>query len=62
MKHARISAADIVRAKEAAAEAGLCLKALEKRPDGSLKLEFMEPGMPDSGDWWAGSPLYRNVA
>lgn len=62
VKHARISAAEIARAKEAAAQAGLCLKALEKRPDGSLKLEFMEPGMPDSGDWWAGSPLYRNVA
>lgn len=56
MKHARITPADILRAKEAAAEAGLCLKAIEKRPDGSLKLEFSEPSMPD--DWRAGSPLY----
>jgi hypothetical protein len=60
MKHARISAADILRAKEAAAEAGLCLKAMEKRPDGSLKLEFAEPGMPD--DWRAGSPLYERAS
>lgn len=62
MKHARITAADIVRAKEAAAEAGLCLKALEKRPDGSLKLEFMEPSTPDNGSWFNGSPLYGNPA
>lgn len=55
----RITAADIVRAKEAAAEAGLCLKAVEKRADGSLKLEFMEPSVPD--DWRDGSPLYGHA-
>jgi hypothetical protein len=53
VKYARISAADIANAKEAAAEAGLCLKALEKRPDGTVKLEFAEPGMPD--DWRVGT-------
>jgi hypothetical protein len=57
MKHARITPADIVRAKEAAAEAGLCLASLEKRPDGTMKIEFGKPGMPD--DWRAGSPLYE---
>lgn len=57
MKHARITAAEIARAKEAAAEAGLCLSAIEKRPDGTVKLEFGGPGMPD--DWRDGSPLYE---
>jgi hypothetical protein len=59
MKHARITPADIVRAKEAAAEAGLCLASLEKRPDGTVKLEFAAPGLPD--DWRAGSPLYGHA-
>ena len=59
MKHARISAADVLRAKEAAEEAGLCLKALEKRPDGSVKIEFAEPGMPD--DWRAGTIYERRA-
>jgi hypothetical protein len=42
VKHARITPADIVRAKSAAEEAGLRLTGLEKRPDGTVKLEFGE--------------------
>jgi hypothetical protein len=56
---ARISAADILRAKAAAEEAGLSLASLEKRPDGTVKIEFAAPGMPD--DWRAGSPLYEQL-
>jgi hypothetical protein len=56
---ARISAADILRAKTAAEEAGLSLASLEKRPDGTVKIEFAAPGMPD--DWRAGSPLYERA-
>jgi hypothetical protein len=59
VKHVRISAAEIARAKEAAMDAGLCLSAIEKRPDGTVKLEFGAPGMPD--DWRAGSPLYERT-
>lgn len=43
-KHARITPADILRAKTAAEEAGLRLIGLEKRPDGTVKLEFGEFG------------------
>ena len=56
-KHARISPADIAYAKAAAEKAGLCLAAVEKRPDGSLRLEFSAPQFPD--DWRVGSPLYE---
>ena len=52
---ARIRQADIDRAKKAADKAGLCLKACELRPDGSIRLEFGEPLVDD---WRAGSPLY----
>lgn len=59
MKYARISPAEIVRAKAAAEEAGLRLTALEKRPDGTLKLEFGE--LQANDDWRAGSPLYERT-
>ena len=54
MKHTRISAADIARAKQAAEEAGLCLTGLEKRPDGTVKLEFAPP-QPFNDDWRVGT-------
>jgi hypothetical protein len=58
VKHARISAAEIARAKEAAEEAGLCLTGLEKRPDGTVKLEFGAP-QPFGDDWRAGTAYER---
>jgi hypothetical protein len=56
MKHTRVSSADISYAKAAAEKAGLRLTALEKRPDGTVKLEFGE--YEAANDWRAGSPLY----
>lgn len=53
----RVSSADISQAKAAAEKAGLRLVAFEKRPDGTVKLEFGEPEEAD--DWRAGSPLYK---
>jgi hypothetical protein len=53
----RVSSADISHAKAAAEKAGLRLTALEKRPDGSVKLEFGEFS-PLGDDWKAESPLY----
>jgi len=54
---ARVSSADISHAKAAAEKAGLRLTALEKRPDGTVKLEFGEFD-PVNDDWRDGSPLY----
>jgi hypothetical protein len=55
MKAVRISAAEIERAKDECAKAGVRLVGLEKRPDGSVKFEF---GDFEEEDWRAGSPLY----
>jgi hypothetical protein len=52
----RVSSAEVQHAKAVAEKAGLRLTALEKRPDGTVKLEFGEPEAND--DWRAGSPLY----
>lgn len=56
MKAARISPAEVEHAKAAAEKAGLRLKALEKRPDGTIKFEFGE--WEPANDWREGSPLY----
>lgn len=56
MKAVRITSAEIERAKSAAADAGLRLVAMEKRPDGTLKFEFAEVVAND--DWRDGSPLW----
>ena len=56
MKPARISPAEIEYAKAAAEKAGLRLAALEKRPDGTVKMEFGD--LEAANDFWAGSPLY----
>jgi hypothetical protein len=55
---ARISHAEVEHAKAVAEKAGLRLAALEKRPDGTVKLEFGAiEGAND--DWREGSPLYQ---
>lgn len=53
---ARPSSAEIAHAKAAAEKAGLRLVAFEKRPDGTVKLEFGEVEI--ANDWRDGSPLY----
>lgn len=54
---ARFSQAEIAKAKAIAESAGLRLVGYEKRPDGTVKLEFGE--FNDNDDWRAGSPLYE---
>jgi hypothetical protein len=55
MKAVRITSAEIERAKDECAKAGVRLVGLEKRPDGTVKFEF---GEFEEEDWRAGSPLY----
>jgi hypothetical protein len=55
----RISAADVEHAKGLAEKAGLRLVALEKRPDGTVKIEFGEYKLIE--DWREGSELYRQA-
>lgn len=56
MKAVRITSAEIERAKAAANDAGVKLTGFEKRPDGTIKLEF---GEFSDEDWRQGSPLYE---
>ena len=53
---ARFSQAEINQAKALAENAGLRLVGIEKRPDGTVKLEFGD--LEAANDFWAGSPLY----
>ena len=59
MKTARITQAEIAHAKSVAEANGLRLAGLEKRPDGTVKLEF---GEFEADDWRKGSPLYQDKA
>ena len=61
MKAARITAAEIARAKDECAKAGVRLVGLEKRPDGTVKFEFGNSEEQDAS-WFAGSPLWKDVA
>jgi hypothetical protein len=56
-----ISQAEVQRARAAADKAGLRLKAVERRPDGSVRFEFADD-TADNDDWRAGSPLYAGRA
>ena len=60
MKAARVTPAEVSHAKAVAENAGLRLVGFEKRPDGTVKLEFgdLEP----ANDWRAGSPLYDKAS
>lgn len=58
---ARFSQADVERAIKACEKAGLCVGTVRFTKDG---FEIVAGGdeKADNGNWWAGSPLYRNVA
>ena len=52
----RFTQAEIAHAKSVAEANGLRLAGLEKKPDGSVRLEFGE--WEPANDWRDGSPLY----
>jgi hypothetical protein len=60
---ARFSQADLTRAVRAFEKAGLCVARARIEPDGSIEVVA---GTPDNSDnaanWFAGGPLYRDVA
>lgn len=57
---ARFSQAEIAQAKSLAEGAGLRLTGIEKRPDGTVKLEFGEPE-PMNDDWRVGTAFERQI-
>jgi hypothetical protein len=59
---ARFTSADLERAVKAMEKAGVCLSRVRIAPDGSIELIVGDPDKADNGNWFAGSPLYRDVA
>jgi hypothetical protein len=59
---ARFSQADLTRAVKAAEKAGLSVARVRIAPDGSIELVAGAPEEQDNTNWFAGSPLYRDVA
>jgi hypothetical protein len=62
MKAARFSQADLIRAMKAAEKAGYRVVGYEIKPDGAIKVELGEDEAQDNARWFAGGPLYRDVA
>jgi hypothetical protein len=61
-KPARFTAADVRRALRAAETLGIGIAGYEIKPDGTIKVIVGSPESGDNINWFAGSPLYRDVA
>jgi hypothetical protein len=59
---ARFTQADLTRAVTAMEKAGACVSRVRIAPDGSIELVVGEPDKADNGNWFSGSPLYKDVA
>jgi hypothetical protein len=59
---ARFSQADLTRAIKAFEKAGLPVAKARVTPDGSIEVVAGNPEEGDNSNWFAGSPLYRDVA
>jgi hypothetical protein len=61
-KAARFREADVTRAIKAFEKAGLCVSRARIAPDGTIEVIAGAPEDGDNSNWFAGSPLYRDVA
>lgn len=59
---ARFRESDVTRAIKAFEKAGLCVSRAKIAPDGTIEIVAGEPDTADNANWFAGSPLYRDVA
>jgi hypothetical protein len=59
---ARFRESDVTRAIKAFEKAGLCVSRARIEPSGAIEIVAGEPDKSDNGNWFAGGPLYRNVA
>jgi hypothetical protein len=59
---ARFTSADISRAVRAAEKCGLSVARVRVEPNGAIEIVAGEPDKSDNSNWFAGSPLYRDVA
>jgi hypothetical protein len=58
----RFSANDLTRAVKAFEKAGLSVARARIEPNGAIEIVAGEREAQDSANWFAGSPLYRDVA
>lgn len=61
-KPARFRESDVTRAIKAFEKAGLCVARARIEPDGAIEIVAGEPESGDNANWFAGSPLFRDVA
>lgn len=54
--------ADIERAIRAFEKVGLCVSRARIAPDGTIEIVAGDPDKSDNGNWFAGSPLYKDKA
>jgi hypothetical protein len=59
---ARFRESDLTRAIRAFEKAGLSVGRARIGPDGSIEVVAGEPEQRDNSNWFAGSPLYKDVA
>lgn len=59
-RKARFTAADVTRAVRACQSAGMEVRAVAIRPDGTIEVVAGEEAQPATGDWRVGSPLYSD--
>jgi hypothetical protein len=59
---ARFRESDLTRAVKAFEKAGKCVSRARIEPDGAIEIVAGEPDSADNTNWFAGSPLFRNVA
>lgn len=59
---ARFRESDVTRAIRAFEKAGLCVARARIEPDGSIEVVAGNPEEGDKSNWFAGGPLYRDVA
>lgn len=58
----RFTQSDLTRAVKAAEKAGLSVARVRIEPTGAIEIVAGEPDRADNVNWFAGSPLYRDVA
>jgi hypothetical protein len=59
---ARFRESDVTRAIRAFEKAGLSVARARIGPDGTIEVVAGEPESEDKSNWFAGGPLYRDVA
>ena len=61
-KATRFTQSDITRAVKAVEKVGLCVSRVRFLPDGGFEVIAGQPETGDNANWFAGGPLFKDVA